>query len=198
MHDLGVSDLQLISYVPWVGFSKGLDPGTFQYVGTFIRATRRFYESMKDGARSLEYEQLLLRAGSIRTNWTSIEHLAAPKWMLGNFYLIRAISGPQLEWGDLRCAEAAFRSARLMLRSGGNPALLAAITNSQVILSLMKSPDVGNSQALCKHARARLGTALQLKSRATIADLEPSYWDPMRANMEALGGTVPEAKKARR
>ena len=198
MQEIGVSDLQLVSQVPWVGLSKGLDPSTFEYVGTLIRAARNFPEKLREGGASLEYEQLLLRSVLVRANWTSIEHVAAPKWMLGTLYLMRAISGPELEWGDLLCAESSLRAARLMLRSGGNPALLAAIVNNEAIVRLMKGADTEPPEEVRKEVRSRLQMALNLKKRSTITAFEPSYWAPLQANVKALGRPVPGAVKARR
>ena len=194
MQELGVSDLQVMTQVPWVGFSKGLDPATFEYVGSLIRATRDFSEILREGGTSLEFEQLLLKSALIRANWTSIEHLAALKWMLGTLYLMRAVSGPELEWGELLCAESAFRSARLMLRSDDNPGLLAAIMNNQAIVVLMKAADTEKPQGILKGVRGRVLSALKFKKRATITAFEPTYWDPLQANVQALGGTVPKAK----
>ena len=198
MQELGISDLHVVSQVPWVGLSNGLDTSTFEYVGTLIRATRAFAEQLRQGGASLEYEQLLLRVILVRANWTSIEHIAAPKWMLGTLYLMRAISGPELEWGDLLCAESSFRSARLMLKSGGNPALLAAIINNEAIVRLMKRADTEASEVIRNEARIRLQTALHLKRRPATAVFEPSYWAPLQANVKVLDQPAPRAKKARR
>jgi hypothetical protein len=195
LQELGISDLQLISYVPSVGFSKGLDSATFEYVGTLIRSTQEFPHHLREGGRSLEYEQLLLKGGSIRASWTSIRHLAAFRWMLGTFYLVRAISGPELEWGDIRCAEAAFKSARMMLRSGGNPALLAAVRNNESIVHVMKRVYTESPETTRKFARGRFQSALNLKKRSAI---EESYWAPMQANLKALGKKAPGVEKKRR
>lgn len=195
MQELGISDLQLISYVPWVGFSKGLDSATFEYVGTLIRATQEFSEHLREGGMSLEYEQLLLKGGLIRASWTSIGHLAAFRWMLGTFYLVRAISGPELEWGDIRCAEAAFKSARMMLRAGGNPTLLAAVRNNESIVHVMKRVYTESPETTRKVARGRFQSALNLKKRSAI---EESYWAPMQANLKALGQRTPGVEKTRR
>jgi hypothetical protein len=198
MQEVGVSDLQVVSQVPWVGLSKGLDTPTFEYVGTFIRAARTFSEQLREGGTSLEYEQLLLSVVLVRANWTSIEHVAAPKWMLGTLYLMRAISSPELGWGDLLCAESSFRSARLMLKSGGNPALLAAIINNEAIVRLMKGADTEAPEVIRNEARIRLLTALNLKKRPATAAFEPSYWDPLQANVKVLGRPIPRVQKTRR
>ena len=195
MQELGISDLQVISQIPWVGFSKGLDSATFEYVGMLIRATRIFSQILREGGTSVEYEQVLLNGALLRANWTSIEHVAAPKWMLGTLYLMRAVSGPDLEWGDLLCAEAAFRSARLMLRSGGNPTLLAAILNNESIVRLMKGEGAQNPDVVRKSVRSRLQTALNAKKRSSI---DSSFWNPIQENLKAVGRSVLGVEQARR
>jgi hypothetical protein len=198
LQELGLSDLWLIDQAPWIGLSKGLDAATFEFVGRMIRAAGLSREVRGSMALAPELEHLLQRASSMRASWSSSEHVAAPKLMLGTYYLIQALSGPTVEWGDLRCAEASFRSARIILSKGANPALKAAVYNNEAIIQILMASESANPELLLKQARVRLKQAYLTKKRSRLAAVEPAYWNPIEGNMKALGIEIPTPKKLRR
>jgi hypothetical protein len=198
LQELGLSDLRLIDTAPWIGLSKGLDAATFEFVGRFVRASAISREMRGRMTLSSDLEHLLQRASSMRASWSSSEHLAAPKQMLGTYYLTQALSGPRLEWGDLRCAEASFRSARIILNKGANPALKAAVYNNEAIIRILTAAQSADPERSMKQARLRLKQAYLTKKRSRLATLEPSYWEPIEGNMKALGMEIPTLKKSRR
>jgi hypothetical protein len=195
LKELGLSDLRLITQAPWVGLSKGLDVRTYEFVGRFAQASVMLSQRMTDFSVSSELEHLLQRASSIQAAWTSSEHLAAPKIMLGTYYLARAISGHDLEWGDLWCALASYRSARLILKKRGNPALMAAIRNNEAVIKILISNVSADPAMEMRNARAGFQQAYATRKRSRLFALEPSYWDPIKANMKEWADKRPKAKK---
>jgi hypothetical protein len=195
LKELGFSDLRLITQAPWVGLSKGLDVRTYEFVGRYARASVLLSQRMTDFAASSDLEHLLQRASSIQAAWTSSEHLAAPKIMLGTYYLARAISGHDLEWGDLRCALASYRSARLILKKRGNPALMAAIRNNEAVIKILISNLSADPAMEMRNARAGFQQAYATRKRSRLLALEPSYWDPIKANMKEWADERPKSKK---
>ncbi len=198
LQELGISDLWLIDQAPWLGLSKGLDSATFEFVGRFVRAASLSRPLLGTRAVSPDFEHLLLRASSMRASWSSSDHLAAPKLMLGTYYLVQALSGATLEWGDLRCADASFRSARIIMNKGRNPVLKAAVYNNEAVIRILTSSLSAKPELLMKEARVRLKQAYLTMKDSQLATLEPAYWEPIRANMEALGMEIPTVKKSRR
>lgn len=198
LRELGLSDLRLLTQAPWVGLSKGLDVRTYEFVGRFARASVMWSHRMKDFASSRELEHLLQRASSIQAAWTSSEHLAAPKIMLGTYYLTQAISGHDVEWGDLRCALASYRSARLILKKRGNPALMAAIRNNEAVIKILLSNLSVNPAMEMRRAGAELQQAYATRKRSRLLALEPSYWDPIQANISEVADERSKSKKRRR
>jgi len=195
LKELGFSDLRLITQAPWVGLSKGLDVRTYEFVGRYARASVLLSQRMTDFAASSDLEHLLQRAASIQAAWTSSEHLAAPKIMLGTYYLARAISGHDVEWGDLRCALASYRSAWLILRKRGNPALMAAIRNNEAVIKILISNLSADPAMEMRNARAGFQQAYATRKRSRLLALEPSYWDPIKANMKEWADERPKSKK---
>ena len=198
LHELGIPDLWLIEQAPTFGLSKGLDAATFEFVGRFVRAASISRTLMREDTISPDFEHLLQRASSMRAGWSASDHLAAPKLMLGTYYLTRALSGPALEWGDLRCAEATLRSARLIVNKGRNPTLKAAVYNNEAVIRILMASRSAKPAMMMKGARLRLKQAYLTKQDSQLATLEPTYWDPIVANMKALGMEIPKLKKSRR
>lgn len=199
LRELGVRDLQIISQVPEVGVSKGLDPATSEFIGRLLRIVPNFPAALHGAVDDAELELQLRSAVLVKAFWTSSGHLAVPKWMLGTFHLMRAVSGPEVSWGELLCAEAAFRSARIIaLKSGAPPSLHAAILNNESILQILKAEYSPDPAKVISAARGNMVKAFHLKKRSPLASLEPTFWDPIAFNMKALALTVPATKKQRR
>ena len=198
LHELGLPDLWLIDQAPTIGLSKGLDAATFEFVARFVRASSISRPLMREATISPDFEHLLQRASSMRASWSASDHLAAPKLMLGTYYLTRALSGPALEWGDLRCAEATLRSARLIVNKGRNPTLKAAVYNNEAVIRILMASRSAKPAKMIKGAQLRLKQAYLTKEDSQLATLEPTYWDPIVANMKALGMEIPKLKKSRR
>lgn len=196
--ELGISDLQIMDRAPLIGFSNGLDPASFEFVGALIRASSMSPRRAGGEVLSPELEQLLQRASSIRARWSTSDHLAAPKVTLGAYYLAQAIAPAVVEWGDLLCAESSLRSARVILNKGGNPELKAAVYNNEAVIRILTASQSANPDALMKEARIRLHQAYLTKRSSQLASLEPAYWAPIEANMRALGMAIPTLKKSRR
>lgn len=198
LQELGISDLWLIDHAPMVGLSKGLDAATFEFVGRFVHAVSMAGPLMRGASESPEFEHILQRASSMRAGWSASDHLAAPKLMLGTYYLVRALSGPELEWGDLRCAEATLRSARLIVNKGRNPTLKAAVYNNEAVVRILMASRSAKPAKMMKEARLRLKQAYLTKKDSQLSTLEPRYWDPIVANMKVLGMEIPKLTKSRR
>jgi hypothetical protein len=199
LRELGVHDLHIISQVPEVGVSKGLDPATSEFIGRLLRVVPGFPQALR-GERDTDDIELQLRsAAAIKARWTSLAHIAAPKWMLGTLHLMKAVSGSELSWGDLICAEVAFRSARIIaIKTGAPPALYSAILNNEAIVHILKAEYSADPDRAKNAARGNVLKAYNLRKRSTLAPLEPHYWDPIAYNMRALGLTVPASKKQRK
>jgi len=198
LQELGLSDLWLMEGAPSIGLSKGLDMGSFEFIGGLIRAASMSSGRARGENLSSELEQLLQRVSSIRAYWSTSDHLAAPKLFLGTYYLAQAIYGPTLEWGDLDCAEGSFRSARIILNRGGNAELMAAVHNNEAVIRILTASQSASPDLLMKEARVRLKQAYLTKKRSHFATLEPGYWDPIKANMKALGMEIPKLTTSRR
>jgi hypothetical protein len=105
---------------------------------------------------------------------------------------------PTLEWGDLECGEASLRSARVILNKGGNPELKAAVYNNEAVLRVLTASVSARPELLMKEARLRLKQAYLTMKDSQLATLEPAYWEPIEANMKALGMKIPKLKTSRR
>jgi len=198
LQELGLPDLLLIDHAPWFGLSKGLDPASFEFVGLMLRASRITPRPVTAESVSSNLEHILQRASSIQASWSSSDHLAAPKLALGTHYLTRALSGPTLEWGDLRCAESSLRSARIIVNRGRNPVLKAAVYNNEAVIRILMAEQSARPELLMREARLRFKQAYLTKQDSKLASFEPTYWDPIAANMRALGMEIPTFKKSRR
>lgn len=199
LRELGVRDLLVISQAPEVGISKGLDPATSEFIGRLLRVVPEFPTALRDERDLSDMEAQLRIAAAIQARWTTSAHLAAPKWMLGTLHLMRAISGSEVSWGDLVCAEVSFRSARIIaIKTGAPPSLYAAILNNESILQILKAEYSPDPDKVKKAARANVVKAFNLRNRSKLAPLEPRYWDPVADNLKALGLTAPGSKKQRK
>ena len=199
LQELGVRDLQILSQVPEVGVSKGLDRGTSEFIGRLLRVVPNFPAALRGDLDDTELELQLRSAVLVKAFWTSSRHLAVPKWMLGTLHLMRAVSGPEVSWGELLCAEASIRSARILaIKSGAPPSLQAAILNNEAILQILKAEYSPDPARVLSAARGSMVKAVHLKKRSPLASLEPTYWDPILFNMKAVGSVVPATKKQRR
>jgi len=198
LHVLGLPDLWLIDHAPLFGLSNGLDTGSFEFIGRFVRASSMSPQMMGAETISPVLEQLLQRASSIQASWSASDHLAAPKLKLGAHYVAQAVYSPTVEWGDLLCAEATLRSARLILNKGGSPELKAAVYNNEAVLRILAASESANPELLLKEARLRLKQAYLTKKHSQLATLEPAYWEPIKANMKALGMEIPTLNTSRR
>jgi hypothetical protein len=188
----------LLNGAPSIGLSKGLDAGSSEFIGGMIRAGSLSPRWKKGETLSAELEQLLQRISSIRATWYSSDHLAAPKLMLGTHYLVQALYPPMVEWGDLTCAEGSLSSARFILNKGGNPELKAAVYNNEAVIRILTASQSAAPEVVMKEARVRLKQAYLTKDSSQLATLEPTFWDPIVANMKALGMEIPKLKRTRR
>jgi hypothetical protein len=112
--------------------------------------------------------------------------VAVPKLILGNHYLIRAISGSELQWGELVCAEASFASARAFLNKRRGSAFMAIVLNNEAILRAFKAEHVIQTRELRDQARGGLVTAL--KHRENVKEFDPGdgLWEVILKNSAAL------------
>lgn len=198
LSELGLEDLFLITQAPSFALSKGLDAATFEFIGGVIRGASMVPHLTSGETLSPELEHLLQRVSSIRAMWSSSVHLAAPKLTLGTYYLLQALYRPTLEWGDLECGEASLRSARVILNKGGNPELKAAVYNNEAVLRVLTASQSANPELLMKEARLRLKQAYLTMTESQLATLEPTYWEPIEANMKALGMEIPKLNTRRK
>jgi hypothetical protein len=111
--------------------------------------------------------------------------------MLGNLYLMRAISGPEFSLGDALCAAAVFKSAKKALHSGANPALMASILSSEAILRLFMSHHTEKRSTLFRRAKATFEKAGRLAERSRNVSLESHIWTPIEANLIASQKVLP-------
>ena len=198
LSELGLADLFLITQAPSISLSKGLDASSFEFIGGMMRAASMVPHLTSGETVSPELEHLLQRVSSIRAMWSSSVHLAAPKLTLGTYYVLQALYPPTLEWGDFECGEASLRSARVILNKGGNPELKAAVYNNEAVLRVLTASVSAHPELLMKEARLRFKQAYLTMKDSQLATLEPAYWEPIEANMKALGMKMPKLKTSRR
>lgn len=188
MRELGIKDLQIITYVPWIGVAQALDVATAEFLGSYLRIFREFPNALRGAPTAGDIELQLRSTSWIRARWTTSEHIAAVKWMLGTLHLMRAISGPELDWGEFKCAEASFDGTRLTaIKTGGNLALNAAIYNNDAVLRILTAEYNAHPAKEIKEAEVKLHRAYTLRKRAPVAPYVPGYWDPIIRNMTGVG-----------
>lgn len=185
----GITGQQIIVSVPIVGLSDVKLPATGQFLGRLAQVWPSFPTALRDGtdADSLELELRALAA--LKAAWTSNAHRAVPMWMTGTLHLVRAVSGPQVEEAELRCALRAFEAALAQLRPGDNRPLQTAILNNLAVATLFRAGvDLGSKQAQ-RQARAIFGRVLgkgKLKRSVTAEDMRI-----VAANLRASRGLPP-------
>ena len=144
----GIGDLQVVTSVPWIGVSNAKLPDTGIFLGRLAQIWPAFRGSLLQPDDSLEVEGFIRRWGIARAAWTSNTHRSLPMWMAGTFYLVQAVSGPELREGELRCALRSFASARAEFFNGGNVELEQAIMNNEAIATIFRGGiDVGVKQS---------------------------------------------------
>lgn len=197
MRALGVKDLQIMTYVPWIGVAQALDAATAEFVGSFLRISRDFPNALRGVSTAGDIELQLRGAAWIRARWTTSEHIGAIKWMLGTLHLMRAISGPELDWGEFKCAEASFDGTRLIaVKTGGNLALNAAIFNNESVLRILTAEYTAQPDKELKEAEVKLHRAYTLKKRAPVAPYVPGYWEPIIRNMKGIGVVTADVEES--
>jgi hypothetical protein len=186
MDEWGVSDLGIITQIPSFGMSQIMNLPTYEFTARILRSLAQLPSALGavDGAEGFEHD--LRIAATIIAAWTSIEHVAVPKLILGNHYLIRAISGSDLQWGDLMCAEASFASARAFLKKRRGSAFMATILNNEAILRAFKSEHVIRARELQDQARGGLVTALKHRENLKEGDPSDGLWEVIVNNSNAL------------
>jgi len=186
MDEWAISDLGIITRIPNFGMSQIMNLPTYEFTARTLRSLFQlpFALGAREGAESFEHD--LRIAATIKAAWTSIEHLAVPKLILGNHYLIRAISGSELQWGELVCAEASFASARAFLNKRRGSAFMAIVLNNEAILRAFKAEHVIQTGELRDQARGGLVTAL--KHRENLKEFDPGdgLWEVILKNSAAL------------
>lgn len=185
-----VSDLSVITELPRFGLSEVMNLPTFEFTARVLRAVMQLPAALgaDEGAESFEHD--LRIAATIKAAWTSIEHLAVPKLILGNHYLLRAISGPELQWGDLKCAESSFASARAFLQNRRDSAFMSILLNNEAILRAFKAEYSVEVPKLREQVQNNLATAVGYRERVTDGDPQDSMWMVVESNKTALGAAV--------
>lgn len=144
----GIKPQQIIVSVPMIGLSDAKLPATGQFLGRLAQVWPSYPGALVDVSATDSLEIELRSLGSLKAAWTSNAHRALPMWMTGTLHLVRAISGPELEEGELRCALRAFEAALAQLRPGDNRPLEVAILNNLAVATLYRAGvDLGGKQS---------------------------------------------------
>jgi hypothetical protein len=142
------ADLRVITGLGSIGISDGLDPTTLLFIGKLIPLWRDFplqlRGELEDGD---EFEVRVRSLAGLKASWTSFGHRALPMWMAGTYHLMRAISPPQLERGELLCSISSFRAALTQLRPSDNPELQVAIRNNLALAILFNAYGAEDGQS---------------------------------------------------
>lgn len=189
----GIQPQQIIVSVPTIGLSDAKLPATGQFLGRLAQVWPRYSTALTNGvgADSIEFE--LRSMSAIKAGWTSNGHRALPMWMTGTLHLIRAISGPELEAGELQCALRAFDSARAQLLPGNNKELQVAILNNLAVATLYRGGvDLGSKQSQ-RQANAIFGRIVT-KAREMGGPLREEV-RVVAANLRASKGLPPKKER---
>jgi|GEM_PF-3022500 len=152
-----LSDLRVIAGVGSIGISDGLDPTTLLFIGKLIPLWRDFPAQLRGESEDDEDFEIRVRSlAGLKANWTSFGHRALPMWMAGTYHLMRAISSPQLERGELLCSISSFHAALTQLRPSDNPELQIAIRNNLALAILFEAYGAQDGQAGARKASKRL------------------------------------------
>ena len=133
-----LTGLSLVTKVPAIGLSFNPDGDTTLFLARLLAGVSDAGFSGGEGSDLVSDPSRLDRvlsdlqaAGAMRAGWTLFAHRAFPYWVMGNLHLARALANGGYEQGELRCAIDFYSRARLLLRYGDNPELLAAILNNR-------------------------------------------------------------------
>lgn len=189
----GIRPQLIIVSVPMIGLSNAKLPATGQFLGRLAQVWPSYSGALAAASNTDALELELRSLGTLKAAWTSNAHRALPMWMTGTLHLVRAISGPELEEGELRCALRAFEAARAQLLPGNNRQLEVAILNNLAVATLYRSGvDLGGKQAR-RQAQANFARVAG-KGRAK----SDAGWEGARvaaANLRASKGLPPPRRR---
>lgn len=134
-----VSDLFISLSIDGFGVSHGHHGATVYFLSRIMKAWSALPKLFRSAANSGEVEVSLEALGRMGAKWRSRGHLAVPLWLAGTLHLLRAIEGPVLQRGELRCAKSRLRGALKVLAPRENTALQLAIRNNLALTFLVQA-----------------------------------------------------------
>jgi hypothetical protein len=72
---------------------------------------------------------------------------------------------------------------------------MAAIRNNEAVIKILISNLSADPAMEMRNARAGFQQAYATRKRSRLLALEPSYWDPIKANMKEWADERPKSKK---
>lgn len=186
MRDYGIADLQLITSVPELGISMGLNAATLEFLGRIIPLVRDASRRLSTLNEDPLFEQGLRMASSPRADWLSLGHRAIPMALTGTYHLLRAISGETLQEGELSCAEISFKMARAQIPAKDNPEFMALILNNEAIVDFFRAASRGEGVDARLGLEQGIGRAFAMRSRKNASANAGTYWEPLAENLIAV------------
>ncbi|MFN4896029.1 MAG: hypothetical protein ACK5GN_01110 [Pseudomonadota bacterium] len=159
----GSPEFLLIRSVPSVGLSHGKERGTVHFLAEVVRAWSALPLMVSPGAKSGEFEGALESVARTQSRWTSRAHMALPLWLSATVHLVRAVEGPFLQDGELRCAVSQLREALSLFRTNDNPALEMAVRNNYSFALLVQAEFSGDRKKYRQKALRQLAAAMKLR-----------------------------------
>ncbi len=181
-----VPDLAVAVSVPWLGISHAKLPATGHFLGSLAEALPAFPKILVQPRDEAELEMQLRGISALQAAWTSNAHRAVPFWMTGTYHLVRAVSGPQLERGELKCALESFARAQAQLLPGNNREAQIAIANNQGIATLLAAAGEREFRGAKREVSASWSRIAAKGSRRRAAGEQPVGLAVVQSNLKAL------------
>lgn len=187
----GLERLKLVDSVPFVSLPKFPEQEGIWFLEGLMEALTPLTLSTLDRYLTRSEPEriandLALRNSSLIRGWSNQSHRALPLFLLGNRYLIEALSGEVLGEGMLHCASEAYRVAQRYLESGlGNQELLAAILNNKAIVFFAQTIEHNNKRYKAKRIKAFLKASSKSRKTLRVQGYEP-VWSVAWENAEIL------------
>lgn len=133
-------DMEFITRIPIVGLPFEPHDAVQEYLALLFSGMLPIAQNevVISGAMGMRHELDLRAAAGTVSYWRTVEHRGFAWWILGNYYLRKALAEPASRRGYLDCSSRAFTVAASYVQRHENPELFAAIHNNYALMQLIK------------------------------------------------------------
>lgn len=177
-------DMEFITRVPVVGLPFEPQDAVQEYLSRLFSGMLPLAQNevLISGAMGMRHELDLRAAAGTVSYWRTVEHRGFAWWILGNYYLRKALAESASRKGYLDCSARAFTVAASYVKRHDNPELFAAIHNNYALMHLIKRYLSGGKASL-KIAQKSLLYALSASNYPGVYQATVDSFMPVKNNV---------------